>query len=75
MYDLYAIRKDFPVLDLVVYLDNASTSQTPKPVVEAINEYFFAYAGNYGRGAHRLARQTTEPSSHTVESGSPETTS
>jgi cysteine desulfurase/selenocysteine lyase len=60
MYDVYAIRKDFPVLDQVVYLDNASTSQTPKPVVEAINEYFFGYAGNYGRGAHRLARQTTE---------------
>jgi cysteine desulfurase/selenocysteine lyase len=60
MYDLYAIRKDFPVLDQVVYLDNASTSQTPRPVVEAINEYFFRYAGNYGRGAHRLARETTE---------------
>ena len=60
MYDVYAIRKDFPVLNNVVYLDNASTSQTPKPAVEAINEYFFTYAGNYGRGAHRLAQQTTE---------------
>ena len=60
MYDVYAIRKDFPVLDHVIYLDNASTSQTPKPAVEAINEYFFTYAGNYGRGAHRLAQQTTE---------------
>jgi cysteine desulfurase/selenocysteine lyase len=60
MYDVYAIRKDFPVLEHVVYLDNASTSQTPKPAVEAMNEYFFRYAGNYGRGAHRLAQQTTE---------------
>ncbi|HYB59650.1 MAG TPA: cysteine desulfurase [Candidatus Acidoferrales bacterium] len=60
MYDLCAIRKDFPILDQVVYLDNAATSQTPTPVVEAINEYFFRYAGNYGRGAHRLARETTE---------------
>jgi cysteine desulfurase / selenocysteine lyase len=60
MYDVYAIRKDFPVLDQVVYLDNAATSQTPKQAVEAINEYFFRYAGNYGRGAHRLARETTE---------------
>jgi cysteine desulfurase/selenocysteine lyase len=60
MYDVYAIRKDFPVLDQVVYLDNAATSQTPKQVVEVINEYFFRYAGNYGRGAHRLARETTE---------------
>jgi cysteine desulfurase/selenocysteine lyase len=60
MYDVYAIRKDFPVLEHVVYLDNASTSQTPKPAVEAMNEYFFRYAGNYGRGAHRLAQKTTE---------------
>jgi cysteine desulfurase/selenocysteine lyase len=60
MYDVYAIRKDFPVLEHAVYLDNASTSQTPKPAVEAMNEYFFRYAGNYGRGAHRLAQQTTE---------------
>jgi len=60
MYDVNAIRKDFPVLERVIYLDNAATSQTPKPTVEAINEYFFTYAGNYGRGAHRLARQTTE---------------
>jgi len=60
MYDVHAIRKDFPVLEHVVYLDNASTSQTPKPAVEAMNEYFFRYAGNYGRGAHRLAQQTTE---------------
>ncbi|MGZ7146484.1 MAG: cysteine desulfurase [Halobacteriota archaeon] len=60
MYDVHAIREDFPVLERVIYLDNAATSQTPKPAVEAINEYFFAYAGNYGRGAHRLARETTE---------------
>jgi cysteine desulfurase/selenocysteine lyase len=60
MYDVNAIRKDFPVLEHAVYLDNAATSQTPKPVVEAMNEYFFRYAGNYGRGAHRLAQQTTE---------------
>jgi len=60
MYDVNAIRKEFPVLERVIYLDNAATSQTPKPAVEAINEYFLTYAGNYGRGAHRLARQTTE---------------
>ncbi|MGZ4939141.1 MAG: cysteine desulfurase [Halobacteriota archaeon] len=60
MYDVYAIRRDFPVLEKVVYLDNASTSQTPRSVVEAMNAYFFEYAGNYGRGAHRLAQATTE---------------
>ena len=60
MYDIYSIRRDFPVLNEVIYLDNAATSQTPRQSVEAMNEYFFTYAGNYGRGAHRLARKTTE---------------
>jgi cysteine desulfurase / selenocysteine lyase len=59
MYDVYAIREDFPVLKEVVYLDNSATSQTPTPAVEAMIDYFYRYAGNYGRGAHRLARETT----------------
>lgn len=59
MYDVYAVRKDFPVLKEVVYLDSTSTTQTPIPVVEAMVDYFYRYAGNYGRGAHRLARETT----------------
>ncbi|MDD2440345.1 MAG: cysteine desulfurase [Methanosarcinaceae archaeon] len=59
MYDVHAIRKDFPVLSHVVYLDSTATTQTPVPVVEAMNEYFYEYAGNHGRGAHRLARETT----------------
>jgi len=59
MYDVYAVRKDFPVLKEVVYLDSTATTQTPIPVVEAMVDYFYRYAGNYGRGAHRLARETT----------------
>ncbi|MDD3042051.1 MAG: cysteine desulfurase [Methanosarcinaceae archaeon] len=59
MYDVHAVRKDFPVLSKVVYLDSTATTQTPVPAVEAMNEYFYEYAGNHGRGAHRLARETT----------------
>ena len=59
MYDVYAVREDFPVLKEVVYLDNSATTQTPIPAVEAMVDYFYRYAGNYGRGAHRLARETT----------------
>ncbi|HMK46714.1 MAG TPA: cysteine desulfurase, partial [Methanocella sp.] len=44
----------------VVYLDSAATSQKPIQVVEAMDEYFRGYCGNYGRGAHRLSRRTTE---------------
>ena len=59
MYDVSAVREDFPVLKEVVYLDSTATSQTPVPAVEAMLEYFYKYAGNHGRGAHRLARETT----------------
>lgn len=59
MYDVYAVREDFPVLKEVVYLDSTATTQTPIPAVEAMVEYFYRYAGNHGRGAHRLARETT----------------
>jgi cysteine desulfurase/selenocysteine lyase len=59
MYDVYAVREDFPVLKEVVYLDSTATTQTPIPAVEAMVEYFYKYAGNHGRGAHRLAREAT----------------
>lgn len=59
MYDVRSVREDFPVLKDVIYLDNAATTQTPVPAVRAMEEYFFRYAANHGRGAHRLARETT----------------
>ncbi len=60
MYDVYKIREDFPVLKEVIYLDSAATSQKPLQVVATVDEYFTKYCGSYGRGAHRLARLTTE---------------
>jgi cysteine desulfurase / selenocysteine lyase len=60
MYDVYTIREDFPVLKKVIYLDSAATSQKPVPVVRAMDEYFLEYCGPYGRGAHRLSKETTE---------------
>jgi cysteine desulfurase/selenocysteine lyase len=60
MYDLTALRCEFPVLHRCVYLDSASTSQTPHCAVEVMNRFFFEYAANHGRGAHHLARRTTE---------------
>jgi len=60
MYDVYKIREDFPVLKKVIYLDSAATSQKPVPVVQAMDEYFLEYCGPYGRGAHRLSKETTE---------------
>ena len=59
MYDLTTLREEFPVLSEVIYLDNAATTQTPIRAVEAMCDYFYEYAGNYGRGTHQLARETT----------------
>lgn len=60
MYDVHKIREDFPVLKKVIYLDSAATSQKPVQVVHAMDEYFLEYCGPYGRGAHRLSKETTE---------------
>jgi cysteine desulfurase/selenocysteine lyase len=49
------VRSDFPILNDLIYLDSASTSLTPKQVVEAMNEYYFRYNANIGRGAYRIA--------------------
>ena len=43
------IRADIPLLDEVIYLDAASTTPTPKPVVEAMCDYFYNYNSNTGR--------------------------
>ncbi|WP_342306061.1 cysteine desulfurase [Methanolobus sp. ZRKC5] len=59
MYDVLTIREDFPVLNDVIYLDNAATTQTPVQAISSMLDYFYKYAANHGRGAHRLARETT----------------
>jgi len=59
------IRVQFPILNepvhgkKLIYLDNAATTQTPVRSVESMVDFFYEYAGNYGRGTHRLARETT----------------
>jgi len=60
MYNLKTLRQEFPILSKCIYLDSASTSQTPRCSVDAMCEYFYEYAANHGRGAHHLARKTTE---------------
>jgi cysteine desulfurase/selenocysteine lyase len=67
MYDLARLREQFPVLSTCIYLDSASTSQTPRCAVEAMCGYFYEYAANHGRGAHHLARRTTEEFEKTRE--------
>ncbi|WNY26005.1 cysteine desulfurase [Methanolapillus millepedarum] len=59
MYDVNLIRKDFPVLEKVIYLDNGATTQTPKPAVDAMLDFYYNYTANYGRGAHHLSIAAT----------------
>ncbi len=63
--DVWAVRRDFPVLDQqvnghpLVYLDNAATSQKPLCVIEALDEYYRRYNANVHRGIHKLSEEAT----------------
>jgi cysteine desulfurase/selenocysteine lyase len=53
---------DFPVLarEGLVYLDSAATSQTPRPVIEAMDRYYNEYRATIHRGVYPLAAEATE---------------
>ena len=60
-YDVGVIRADFPFFDTgVAYLDSANTSQRPRQVVEAMEEYFTQYNSNIHRAVYRTSMQATE---------------
>ena len=61
------IRKDFPILGGIVYLDNASTGFSPEPVVEALVDFEHRYRSNVGRRVHRLAQMATQRYEHAHE--------
>jgi len=53
------VRRDIPLLDELIYLDAASTTPTPRPVLESMNDYFYNYNANTGRGAYGLVVKAT----------------
>jgi len=65
-FDIEAIRKDFPILDQLIYdkplayLDNAASSQKPVQVIEAIDHYYRKDNANVHRGVHRLSQRATD---------------
>ena len=66
MYDVFAIRRDFPILSRqvngkpLVYLDNGASAQKPQVVIDAINTaYSYEYA-NVHRGLHYLSNLATD---------------
>ena len=61
------IRKDFPILGDLIYLDNGATSFSPEPVIEAMVEFEHNYRANVGRGVHRLTQIASQRYWHAHE--------
>ena len=65
LYDVHAIRKDFPILHQevnghpLVYLDNGATSQKPRSVIDAVRHYYERDNANVHRGVHALSERAT----------------
>jgi cysteine desulfurase/selenocysteine lyase len=55
-------RADFPVLPHtgVAYLDSGATSQTPLPVIDAMDAYYREYRASIHRGIYPIAALATE---------------
>ena len=66
MYDIEAIRADFPILSRevngkpLVYLDNGASAQKPQIVIDAINRAYSHEYSNVHRGLHFLSNLATD---------------
>ena len=64
-FDVARIRADFPILNRpirgkpLVYLDNGATSQKPRAVIEALDNYYTTQNSNIHRGVHWLSEHAT----------------
>lgn len=66
MYDVAAIRRDFPILSRevngkpLVYLDNGASAQKPQVVIDAITTAYSHEYANVHRGLHYLSNLATD---------------
>jgi cysteine desulfurase / selenocysteine lyase len=65
-FEVKKIRAQFPILERevhpgvpLVYLDSAATSQKPRSVIQAMDEYYNRSNANIHRGIHVLAEEAT----------------
>ena len=71
--EINELRQDFPLLKRtvygrpLVYLDNAATTQTPRCVVDMIEEMYYTHKANVHRGVHTLSQEGTELMERTRE--------
>lgn len=43
----------------LIYFDNAATSQSPRDVIDAMNQFYCRYRANIHRGLHKLSEEAT----------------
>ena len=66
VYDVEAIRRDFPILSErpygkpLVYLDNAASAQKPRAVIDRLTHFYEHEYANVHRGLHYLANVPTD---------------
>ncbi|AUC51694.1 cysteine desulfurase [Sagittula sp. P11] len=66
MYDVNAVRADFPILSRevngkpLVYLDNGASAQKPQVVIDAVTKGYAEEYANVHRGLHFLSNLATE---------------
>lgn len=66
VYDVDAIRRDFPILSREVYgkplvfLDSGASAQKPRAVIDAVSGAYENQYSNVHRGAHYLSATTTD---------------
>jgi cysteine desulfurase/selenocysteine lyase len=64
--DPATLRADFPILDReirgkpLVYLDSANTSQKPRQVLDAMDDYYRRHNANVHRAVHTLSEEATQ---------------
>ncbi len=64
-FNIQDIRAQFPILERevngnpLIYFDNAATSQKPKIVLDAIDNYYEKFNANVHRGIHTISQEAT----------------
>jgi cysteine desulfurase/selenocysteine lyase len=65
-FDVARVRADFPILKEkvhgkpLVYFDNAATTQKPRQVLEAEQQFYLSLCSNVHRGVHWLSETATQ---------------
>lgn len=65
--DFSALKNDFPILDReihpgkpLVYLDSTASTQKPRLVLDAMNEYYHYHNANIHRGVYTISEEATQ---------------